>query len=63
VDVFVSRISPDGSTLDYSTFLGGIGSEWDSDIAVDASGAVYVTGTTQLGQFPVRNAYQRSPAA
>ena len=61
VDVFVSRISPDGSTLDYSTFLGGIGSEWDSDIAVDASGAVYVTGNTQLGHFPVRNAYQAEP--
>jgi hypothetical protein len=61
MDVFVSRISPDGSTMEYSTFLGGIGSEWDSDIAVDGSGAAYVTGTTQSGGFPVRNAYQSTP--
>jgi hypothetical protein len=61
MDVFVSRVSSDGSTLEYSTFLGGIGFEWDSDIAVDASGAAYVSGTTQLGRFPVRNAYQANP--
>ena len=61
LDVFVSRVSPDGSTLQYSTFLGGIGSESASDIAVDESGAAYVTGTTQLGGFPVRNAYQANP--
>jgi hypothetical protein len=61
MDVYVSRISPDGSTLEYSTFLGGSGQEWDSDIAIDGSGAAYVTGTTQLGRFPVRNAYQPNP--
>jgi FIMAH domain-containing protein/beta-propeller repeat-containing protein len=61
MDVFISRISSDGSTLEYSTFLGGTGPEWDSDIAVDGSGAAYVTGTTQLGGFPVRNAYQPNP--
>jgi hypothetical protein len=61
LDVFVSRVSSDGSTLEYSTFLGGIGSEWDSDIAVDGNGAAYVTGTVQFDGFPVRNAYQATP--
>src|SRR5262249_7920805 len=46
-DTFVSRISADGSALEYSTYLGGIGPEAFSDIAVDAAGAAYVTGLTQ----------------
>ena len=58
-DSFVSRISADGSHLEYSTFLGGAGSEWDTDIAVDSSGAAYVTGTTQSTDFPVLNPFQR----
>jgi len=57
-DSFVSRISADGSHLEYSTFLGGAGSEWDTDIAVDSSGAAYVTGTTQSTDFPVLNPFQ-----
>jgi FIMAH domain-containing protein/beta-propeller repeat-containing protein len=57
-DAFVSRISADGSHLDYSTFLGGASSEWDSDIAVDSSGAAYVAGTTQSTDFPVLTPFQ-----
>jgi photosystem II stability/assembly factor-like uncharacterized protein len=57
-DAFVSRLSADGSHLEYSTFLGGSSSEWDTDIAVDSNGAAYVTGTTQSTDFPVRNPLQ-----
>jgi Beta-propeller repeat len=57
-DAFVSRIGADGSHLEYSTFLGGASSEWDSDIAVDSSGAAYVAGTTQSTDFPVLNPFQ-----
>ena len=38
--------------LDYSTFLGGTGTEAGDGIAVDASGSAYVTGTTQSTDFP-----------
>jgi len=59
-DSFVSRISADGSHLEYSTFIGGASSESESAIAVDANGAAYVTGTTQSTDFPVRNPFQSS---
>ena len=57
-DSFVTRIGVDGSRLDYSTFIGGASSEWDTDIAVDSSGAAYVAGTTQSTDFPVLNPLQ-----
>jgi FIMAH domain-containing protein/beta-propeller repeat-containing protein len=57
-DVFVSRISADGSSLEYSTYLGGTGSDSGSDIAVDPTGAAYIVGITQSEDFPVLNAFQ-----
>jgi len=60
-DVFVSRISADGSSLEYSTYVGGSGPESYSDIAVDGTGAAYVTGTTQSVNFPTLNPLQANP--
>ncbi len=50
-DVFVSKISPTGSTLIYSTFIGGPGGEHVGGIAVN-SGAAYVSGTTDSSNYP-----------
>jgi hypothetical protein len=56
---FVTKLSPDGSALVYSTFLGGKGgSENASDLAVDAAGNVYVAGGTNSPDFPVWNGLQ-----
>jgi hypothetical protein len=56
-NAFVTEISPDGSTLVYSTYLGGSGGfgggEFANGIAVDASGNTYVTGLTYSYDFPV----------
>jgi len=52
-DAFVAKISADGSTLLYSTFLGGKFADVASGIAVDAAGDAYVTGTTLSFDFPV----------
>lgn len=66
-DAFVSKISLDGSSLIYSTYLGGSGTENIADrcgVALDPAGNVYVTGDTQSDDFPVSNALRstRGPA-
>ncbi len=57
-DVFVTKLSSSGSSLVYSTYLGGSYREWGYGIAVDASGAAYVTGETGSIDFPTENPYQ-----
>jgi hypothetical protein len=57
-DAFVSKIAPDGSRLIYSTRLGGNDLDIGSGIAIDVSGAAYVTGTTFSSDFPTMNALQ-----
>lgn len=61
-DAFVTKFSASGSSLVYSTYLGGDGSnETAHDVAVDAQGNSYVTGLTYSGDFPVVNAFQPQP--
>jgi hypothetical protein len=57
-DAFVSKISPDGTALVYSTYVGGFQGDQAYGIAVDASGAAYVTGVTDSVDFPTVNALQ-----
>jgi hypothetical protein len=52
-DAFVAKLSADGSTLLYSTYLGGKNEDAANGIAVDAFGDAYVTGTTDSPDFPV----------
>jgi Beta-propeller repeat len=52
-DAFVAKISADGSTLLYSTYLGGKNQDVGNGIAVDTFGDAYVTGTTLSPDFPV----------
>jgi hypothetical protein len=52
-DGFVAKISPDGSSILYSTFLGGNDGDIAMAIAVDSSGNAYVTGFTRSGNFPI----------
>jgi hypothetical protein len=50
-DTFISKLAPAGNALTYSTYLGGGGSETASGIAVDATGAAYITGNTDSTDF------------
>ena len=59
-DGFVSKFSPDGRTLLFSTYLGGSGDDIAYGITVDAEGSVYICGTTDSGNFPTRNPFQAS---
>ena len=58
-DAFVSKLNASGSSLIYSTYLGGSGNDEDGGIAVDSSGSAYVTGFTGSTDFPTTTgAYQ-----
>jgi Beta-propeller repeat len=51
-DAFVTKLNAAGSALVYSTFLGGNQIDWGYSIAVDDTGAAYVTGNTWSTDFP-----------
>ncbi len=58
-DAFVAKYSPDG-TLIYATYIGGSGQDFGTDIAVDITGDIYVTGNTNSVDFPTVNALQNT---
>jgi hypothetical protein len=51
-DAFVVKLNSTGSSLVYSTFLGGNYYDIGRDIAVNSAGSAYVTGTTFSSDFP-----------
>ena len=51
-DIFVAKLSPDGSQVIFATYLGGSGLDIPGGIAVDAEGNVYVSGGTASANFP-----------
>jgi hypothetical protein len=57
-DAFVTRFATTGSTLVYSTYLGGATTEDGRAIAVDGSGNAYVAGSTASINFPIAAAFQ-----
>lgn len=54
-DAFVSRISADGTSLVYSTYLGGSGSDVAYANEAHDVGSLYVSGGTRSTDFPVTN--------
>jgi hypothetical protein len=52
LDAFITKFTPDGTSLVYSTFLGGAGRELGQGIAVDSSGNAYITGLTESFDNP-----------
>src|SRR5262249_31005283 len=57
-DAYVFKLNPTGSTILYSTYLGGSSCEYASGIAVDPAGNVIVTGQTYSSNFPTVNPIQ-----
>jgi hypothetical protein len=54
-DAFVTKLTPAGSDLVFSTYLGGTGTDDGEGIAVDSAGQVYIGGSTNSANFPTRN--------
>src|SRR5205807_3049773 len=57
-DAFVAKLDSSGSTLLYSTYLGGSSVEFGTGVAVDSTGNLYVTGQTASTNFPTANPLQ-----
>lgn len=59
-DAFVTKFDPTGSTLIYSTYLGGNGEDQAISLAIDGSGSAYVVGNAGSTDFPTASPYQAS---
>ena len=55
---FLTKVSSDGSSLLYSTYFGGNGSDQPSTLAIDGSGNAIIAGSTSSTNLPLANAYQ-----
>lgn len=58
VDAFVTKLTPAGNDLSYSTYLGGTEDDGGYGIGLDAAGNAYVSGFTSSTNFPIKNAFQ-----
>ncbi len=63
-DVFVSKFDTEGSSLIYSTYVGGNGEDiaGNEGLAIDNDGYAYVVGTTDSDDLPLSNEYQSTPS-
>jgi hypothetical protein len=51
-DVFVAKVGPSGSTLEFATYVGGSSSDVGNGIALGPGGTVFVAGETTSADFP-----------
>lgn len=58
-DIVLTKLNPNGNVI-FSTFLGGIDSEWEGEIFVDSENNIIVTGETDSDDFPTKNGAQET---
>ncbi|MGA2004903.1 MAG: SBBP repeat-containing protein, partial [Terriglobales bacterium] len=61
-NAFLTKFSADGSSLVYSTFLGGSNFDFAQALAVDSAGEATIAGYATSTNFPLANAFQSSIA-
>jgi sugar lactone lactonase YvrE len=52
-NAFVAKLNPQGTALDYATYVGGSNGDGGSGIVVDSDGNAYIDGATYSTDFPV----------
>lgn len=58
IDIYVTKLTPAGNALAYSTYLGGDSVDRGRALALDAQGDIYITGVTGSTNFPLVNPLQ-----
>jgi photosystem II stability/assembly factor-like uncharacterized protein len=58
IDAYVMKLSPTGSSLVFSTYLGGMEDDVANSVAVDGNDNAIIVGLTHSTNFPVVNALQ-----
>lgn len=61
-DAFITKLNGDGSSLVYSTYIGGGAQDDCAGISIDDSGNAYIVGSTTSNSLPVTNALQPTNA-
>lgn len=56
LNAFVTKLDPSGTTVVFSTYVGGSGGDAGVGIALDNSNNIYVVGTTSSSDFPTAGA-------
>lgn len=59
-DAFVAKLNPEGTSLIYSSYIGGHSEELATSIAVDSLGNAHITGITTSSDFPIKRALQNT---
>ena len=59
-DAVLTKLAPDGASLEFSTYFGGTGTDEGWNMALDAYHMAYVSGLTESTDFPAEAAYQGS---
>jgi gliding motility-associated-like protein len=61
IDIVISKLNPDGSSLLWATYLGGGGGDYPHSMMVNNMNELYVKGTTYSNNYPISaNAFSNS---
>jgi len=60
-DISISKLSPNGTSRIYATYLGGSGNEQPHSLVVDGAGNLIVAGRTNSADYPVTASGQIGP--
>ncbi|MBI5267469.1 MAG: SBBP repeat-containing protein, partial [candidate division Zixibacteria bacterium] len=60
-DVFITKLSANGQYIEFSTFIGGAGSDDGTSIALTPSGKIVIAGHTMSTDFPALGAFDLTP--